>query len=59
MTGGIFRFQKNMLRARAHEFYIKRIDRYENLITKLTDERFDSLKDEQRYQNLLASVISS
>lgn len=48
-----------LLRARAHEFYIKRIDRYENLIAKLTDERFDSLKDEQRYQQLLASVISS
>ena len=48
-----------LLRARAHEFYIKRIDRYKNLISKLTDERFDSLKDEQRYQKLLASVISS
>jgi len=49
----------SLLRARAHAFYIKRIDRYKTLISKLTDGRFDSLKDEQRYQKLLARVRTS
>ena len=49
----------SLLRARAHEFYIKRIDRYKTLISKLTDGRFDYLKDEQRYQKLLARVRTS
>ncbi len=43
-----------LLRALSHEFYRKRIDRHENLIAKLTDKRFDSLKDDARYKQLLA-----
>ena len=45
-----------LLRARAHEFYIKRIDRYENLHEKLTDECFAELKEDARYRALLKSA---
>lgn len=45
-----------LLRALSHEFYRKRIDRYENLLTKLTDKRFDSLKDDARYCELLTNA---
>jgi len=43
-----------LLQARAHEFYRKRIDRHENLLAKLTDERFVELKEDARYRELLA-----
>ena len=43
-----------LLQARAHEFYRKRIDRHENLLAKLTDERFAELKEDTRYRELLA-----
>lgn len=42
-----------LLRARSHEFYIKRIDRHENLLAKLTDERFKELKEDTEYKKLL------
>ena len=45
-----------LLRALSHEFYHKRIDRYKNLLTKLTDKRFDALKDDARYRELLADA---
>ena len=45
-----------LLRALSHEFFHKRIDRYKNLLTKLTDKRFDALKDDARYRELLADA---
>ena len=42
-----------LLGAVSHEFYIKRIDRYKDLKTKLNDGRFDELKNVERYLTLL------
>ena len=42
-----------LLKVRAHEFYRKRIDRYEPLYAKLTDKRFAELKEDARYCELL------
>jgi len=42
-----------LLKIRAHEFYRKRIDRYEPLSAKLTDRRFEELKEDARYCELL------
>ena len=39
-----------------HGLYRKRIDRYHNLVTKLTDPRFDSLRINERYQMLINLV---
>ena len=39
-----------------HGLYHKRIDRHRNLITKLQDLRFMSLKDDKRYINILEKV---
>ncbi|MBE6607092.1 MAG: helix-turn-helix transcriptional regulator [Ruminococcaceae bacterium] len=45
-----------LLNSIPHGLYRKRIDRYQNLVTKLTDPRFESLKTNERYQKLLAWV---
>ena len=45
-----------LLRAKAHEFYIKRIDRYSQTATKLTDKRFEKLYDDERYKQLIIRV---
>ena len=42
-----------LLRAKSHEFYIKRIDTFSPAVKKLTDKRFDELKDDERYKKLL------
>jgi len=39
-----------------HGLYHKRIDRHQNLVTKLTDPRFDSLRTNKRYQILINLV---
>lgn len=39
-----------------HGLYIKRIDRHQNLVTKLTDQRFEFLKTNKRYQKLVDLV---
>lgn len=39
-----------------HGLYHKRIDRHQNLVTKLTDPRFESLKTNERYQILINLV---
>jgi transcriptional regulator with XRE-family HTH domain len=51
---GKTRTRSPLLRARPHEFYIKRIDRYRSLLSKLTDPCFDSLRDVPEYQRLIA-----
>ena len=45
-----------LLNSIPHGLYHKRIDRHHNLITKLTDVRFDSLKTNERYQKMLEKV---
>ncbi len=45
-----------LLNSISHGLYQKRIDRHQNLITKLTDSRFDCLKLNNRYQELLEGV---
>ena len=42
-----------LLGAVSHEFYIKRIDRYKDLNSKLNDGRFDGLKKDERFSFLL------
>lgn len=39
-----------------HGLYRKRIDRHPNLVTKLTDSRFESLRTNERYQTLITMV---
>ncbi|MBR6768576.1 MAG: tetratricopeptide repeat protein, partial [Clostridia bacterium] len=39
-----------------HGLYRKRIDRHQNLVTKLSDPRFESLKTNERYQMLINLV---
>ena len=36
-----------------HGLYRKRIDRHQNLLVKITDPRFDSLRTNKRYQKLI------
>ena len=36
-----------------HGLYRKRIDRHQNLANKLTDQRFEILKENERYQKLI------
>ena len=45
-----------LLNSIPHGLYRKRIDRHQNLINKLTDARFDSLKTNERYQKLVDMV---
>ncbi len=45
-----------LLNSIPHGLYRKRIDRHQNLITKLTDQRFESLKTHRRYQELVELV---
>lgn len=45
-----------LLKARAHEFYKKRIDRHQYLLSKLTDIRFEALKNNDQYNKLLNSI---
>ena len=42
-----------LLNSIPHGLYRKRIDRHQNLITKLTDARFEALKANERYQKLI------
>ena len=39
-----------------HGLYRQRVDRHRNLLTKLTDPRFTSLRTNERYQRLICSV---
>ena len=48
-----------LLGAVSHEFYIKRIDRYNELSSKLNDGRFDELKNDERFLMLLRRVQNS
>ena len=45
-----------LLNSIPHGLYHKRIDRHQNLINKLIDARFDSLKMNERYQKMLEKV---
>ena len=45
-----------LLNSISHGLYRNRIDRYQNLVTKLTDQRFDALKADKRYQNLMNRI---
>ena len=45
-----------LLNSIPHGLYHKRIDRHQNLVTKLTDPRFESLKTNERYQMLINLV---
>ena len=45
-----------LLNSIPHGLYHKRIDRYQNLVTKLTDARFESLRTNKRYQILINMV---
>ncbi len=45
-----------LLNSIPHGLYRKRIDRHQNLITKLTDARFEVLKASERYQKLVNLV---
>ncbi|MBQ9467732.1 MAG: helix-turn-helix transcriptional regulator [Clostridia bacterium] len=45
-----------LLRAKAHEFYIKRIDRYVQTAVKLTDKRFAELNGDEKYQRLIDRI---
>ena len=40
----------------SHGFYRKRIDRHQNLVTKLTDSRFNSLHSTEQYKQLIALI---
>ena len=42
----------------SQEFYIKRIDRYNDLISKFTDKRFVTLKDDERYKRLVDTAAA-
>ena len=42
-----------LLAIRPHEFYIKRTDRYQETVAKLSSSCFDSLKEDAEYQKLL------
>lgn len=43
-----------LLNSIPHGLYQKRIDRYQNLVTKLTDSRFEILQNNEQYQRLVA-----
>ena len=45
-----------LLNSISHGLYRNRIDRYQNLVTKLTDQRFEALKADERYQNLMNRI---
>lgn len=45
-----------LLNSIPHGLYRKRIDRHQNLVTKLTDTRFDALKTNEQYQKLVDLV---
>ena len=45
-----------LLNSIPHGLYRKRIDRHQNLVTKLTDSRFNVLKNNEKYQKLLALI---
>ena len=45
-----------LLRAKSHEFYIKRIDRYSQTAVKLKDKCFAELYDDEIYQRLINRV---
>ena len=45
-----------LLNSIPHGLYRKRIDRHQNLVTKLTDARFESLNSNERYQKLVDLV---
>ena len=45
-----------LLNAIPHGLYRKRIDRHQNLVVKLTDPRFEALKENERYQALICLV---
>ena len=45
-----------LLNSIPHGLYHKRIDRHQNLVAKLTDPRFESLKTNERYQMLINRV---
>ena len=42
-----------LLNSIPHGLYHKRIDRHPNLVAKLTDQRFEILKENERYQKLI------
>ncbi len=56
MIDGNTKTQTPLLNSIPHGLYRKRIDRHQNLVIKLTDARFDTLKANERYQKLLALV---
>ena len=45
-----------LLNSISHGLYRNRIDRYQNLVIKLTDQRFEALKADERYQNLMNRI---
>jgi len=45
-----------LLNSIPHGLYRKRIDRHQNLVTKLTNARFDALIGNERYQKLIDLV---
>ena len=42
-----------LLRSLSRELYRKRVDRYQDLSVKLTDQCFESLRANERYQKLI------
>lgn len=45
-----------LLRSIPNGLYVKRVDRYRQLKSKLTDARFDALKSDARYRDLINAV---
>ena len=43
-----------LLNSIPHGLYRKQIDRYQSLVTKLTDSRFEILRNNEQYQKLVA-----
>ncbi len=56
MIDGNTQTKSPLLNSIPHGLYRKRIDRHQNLVTKLTNPRFESLKTNERYQKLVALV---
>lgn len=48
--------QSPLLNLIPNNFYSKRIDKYRDLRIKLTDQRFEALKENERYQNLIKCI---
>ncbi len=50
------RTKSPLLNSISHGLYRNRIDRHQNLAAKLTDQRFETLKTDERYQNLMDRI---